>query len=77
MGCQLFGNAELLDPGTPDWKRGMEIFKWVASSFEIGRVSAEPPQGQLMRLRPARIVYTEHFLRREGYGPRQVWLRNP
>ena len=28
-----------------------------------------------MRLRPDRIVYTEHFLRRDGFGPRQIWLR--
>lgn len=77
MGCQLFGSAELLDPGTSDWNRGMQVFKWVASSFEIGRISSEPPRGQLMRLRPDRIVYTEHFLRRDGFAPRQIWLRNP
>ena len=76
MGCQLFGNAELLDVGTPDWERGMQVFKWPASAFEIGRHFDSPPQGQLMRLRPDRIVYTEHFLRRDGYAPRQIWLRN-
>lgn len=75
MGAQLFGNARLLDVGTPEWKRGMEIFKWPASSFEIGRALNEPPQGQLMRLDPDRIVYTEHFLRKKGYGPRQIWRR--
>lgn len=75
MGCQMFGNAELLDPGTKDWERGMQVFKWPASAFEIGRPFKEPPRGQLMRLRPDRIVYTEHFLRRDGYGPRQIWLR--
>ena len=68
---------QLLDPGTSDWNRGMQVFKWVASSFEIGRISSEPPRGQLMRLRPDRIVYTEHFLRRDGFAPRQIWLRNP
>lgn len=77
MGCQLFGNAELLEPGSADWQRGMQIFKWPASSWEVGRVSPEPPHGHLMRLRAERIVYTEHFLRRSGYAPRQVWLRNP
>lgn len=77
MGCQLFGKAELLDPGTDEWNHGMQVFKWVASSFEVGRESPEPPQGQLMRLRADRIVYTEHFLRRNGYSPRQIWRRNP
>ncbi len=76
MGCQLFGNAELLDPDTKDWERGMQVFKWPASAFEIGRPLTAPPRGQLMRLRPDRIVYTEHFLRRDGFGPRQIWLRN-
>jgi hypothetical protein len=76
MGCQMFGNAVLLDPGTKDWQHGMRVFKWPASAFEIGRPFSEPPKGQLMRLRPDRIVYTEHFLRRDGYAPRQIWLRN-
>lgn len=76
MGAQLFGRAELLDVGTPEWKRGMEIFKWPASSFEIGRALDEPPQGQLMRLNAERIVYTEHFLRKEGFAPRQIWRRD-
>lgn len=75
LGCQLFGTAELLDPGTPGWERGMQVFKWPASAFEIGRPFKEPPRGQLMRLQPERIVYTEHFLRRDGYGPRQIWTR--
>jgi hypothetical protein len=74
MGCQLFGRAELLEPGTTDWNQGMQIFNWTAGAFEIGRL-AEPPKGLLMRLRPDRIVYTEHFLRRDGFAPRQIWHR--
>ena len=73
QGAQLFGDAELLDVGTPEWQHGMTIFKWPASSWEIGRPLDEPPAGQLMKLAPERIVYTEHFLRRDGYGPRQIW----
>lgn len=75
LGCQLFGRAQLLDPGTPAWERGMQVFKWPASAFEIGRPLKEPPRGQLMKLEPERIVYTEHFLRRDGYAPRQIWKR--
>jgi hypothetical protein len=26
---------------------------------------------------PERIVYTEHWLRKEGFGPRQIWHRDP
>ncbi|MBT5891811.1 MAG: pyridoxamine 5'-phosphate oxidase family protein [Chromatiales bacterium] len=76
MGAQLFGKATLLDVGTPEWEHGMQIFKWPASSFELGRSLTEPPQGQIARIDPERIVYTEHFMRKEGYAPRQIWLRD-
>ena len=75
QGAQLFGNAELLEVGTPEWQHGMRIFKWPGSSWEIGRPLDEPPAGQLLKLNPARVVYTEHFLRKEGYAPRQIWRR--
>jgi len=45
----------------------------VASSFELGKINAKPPRGQLLRIDPDRIVYTEHFMRKEGYAPRQIW----
>jgi len=76
MGAQFFGNSHLLDVGTPDWEHGMKVFKWPGSSFELGRELIEPPQGQLMRLDPDRIVYTEHLMRREGYAPRQIWRKD-
>lgn len=76
MGAQMFGKAQLLDVDTPEWARGMQVFKWPASSFEIGRaLDGGPPRGQLMRLDPDRVVYTEHFLRKKGYAPRQIWRR--
>ena len=73
MGCQVFGQAALLDVGTPEWEHGMKVFKWVASSAELGRPLDEPPQGQICRIKPDRIVYTEHLMRKEGYAPRQIW----
>jgi len=73
MGCQVFGQATLLDVGTPEWEHGMKIFKWAASSSELGRPLDEAPQGQLCRIVPDRIVYTEHLMRKEGYAPRQIW----
>jgi nitroimidazol reductase NimA-like FMN-containing flavoprotein (pyridoxamine 5'-phosphate oxidase superfamily) len=73
MGCQVFGNVKLLDVGTPEWEHGMKVFKWVASSYELGRQLEHPPQGQLARIDPERIVYTEHLMRKEGFAPRQIW----
>ena len=73
MGCQLFGNATLLDVGTPEWEHGMKVFKFVGSNFELGREVAAKPRGQIARLDPERIVYTEHLMRKQGYAPRQIW----
>jgi len=76
MGAQFFGRATLLDVGSPEWERGMQVFKWPASNFELGRGLTEMPQGQLARIDPERIVYTEHMMRKEGYAPRQIWQRD-
>jgi hypothetical protein len=74
MGCQFFGRGTLLDPGTPEWEHGMKVFKWVGSHFELGQpIRDNPPRGQLLRIDPDRIVYTEHLMRKEGYAPRQIW----
>lgn len=76
MGCQIFGSVSILDVGTPEWERGMKIFKWQASSAELGRPLVEPPQGQLARIDPERIVLTEHLNRKYGYAPRQIWRKD-
>jgi len=73
MGCQIFGTATLLDVDTPEWQHGMKVFKWAASSSELGRSLDEAPRGQLARIDAERIVYTEHLMRKEGYAPRQIW----
>jgi len=77
FGVQLFGSAELLEPGTPDWDFGMTIFKYPSSNWELGRAIDTVPPGILLRLRPDRITLTEHFLRRGGYAARQFWDRDP
>jgi len=76
MGAQIFGTATIMDVGAPEWEHGMKVFKWPGSSFELGRPLVEPPQGQLARLDPERIVYSEHLLRKEGYAPRQIWRKD-
>jgi hypothetical protein len=77
MGAQFFGRGTLLDPDTPEWETGMQVFKWPASHFELGRpIKNNPPRCQLLRIDPDRIVYTEHLLRKEGYAPRQIWMKN-
>jgi len=78
FGVQMFGSVDLLEADSPDYERGMEVFKWITSYWEVGRpLESGPPTGTLMRLAPERVVLTQHFLRRDGYAPRQTWRREP
>jgi len=76
MGAQVFGKVTLCEVDSPEWERGMQVFKYPASNFELGRDPSEKPRGMLARLDADRIVYTEHFLRSEGFAPRQIWRRD-
>ena len=76
-GAQLFGKAQLLEPGTPEHEYGLTIYRWQSSAIQLGRTINDPPQGLLLKLDPDKVVYTEHWIRREGYAPRQIWLKNP
>ena len=73
----MFGDAELLDPGTPEHDHAMTIYRWEPSSVQLGRSLDQPPQMQLLKLDPDRIVYTEQWLRKDGFGPRQIWHKDP
>lgn len=76
-GAQLFGDAQLLDPGTPEHDHAMTIYRWVPSAVQLGKSLDQPPQMQLLKLDPDRIVYTEQWLRKDGFGPRQIWHKDP
>ena len=67
-GAQLFGTAR-----TPDayW----EAVRWQSDHVERGRSLLQPPTDPLTVITPDRIVYTEHWLRRSGFAPRQTWRR--
>jgi len=43
---------------------------------QLGKSLAEAPQVQLAKLAPHKIVYTEQWLRKDGFGPRQIWHRD-
>ena len=53
----------------------MKDFKFVGSNFELGREVAAKPRGQIARLDPDRIVYTDHLMRKQGCAPRQIWRK--
>ncbi|WBB87634.1 pyridoxamine 5'-phosphate oxidase family protein [Micromonospora sp. WMMC264] len=74
-GAQVFGTARVLGPEHPDRAHHWAAFRWESEHAERGRSLAEPPEDPLVVIEADRIVYTEHWLRREGYAPRQHWRR--
>ena len=51
--------------------------RWQSDHVERSLPLAEPPAETLIVIPAERIVYTEHWLRREGYAPRQFWRAVP
>jgi general stress protein 26 len=76
-GAQLFGQVEFLEPGTPGHDQAMQTYIWQSSAVQLGKSLDEPPQVPMIRLDPERIVYTQQWLRKDGYAPRQIWHRDP
>lgn len=72
-GAQLFGTARTLERDDPDADRYWPAVRWQSDHVERGRPLDQPPQDPLTLITPQRIVYTEHWLRREGFAPRQTW----
>lgn len=74
-GAQFFGTARTLARDDPEADLYWEAFRWQSDHVARGRSLDHPPQDPLTVITPDRIVYTDHWLRRNGYGPRQVWTR--
>lgn len=72
-GAQLFGLARTLERDDAEAERYWEAVRWQSDHVERGRSLDEPPRDPLTVITPTRIVYTEHWLRRDGYAPRQTW----
>ena len=74
-GAQLFGTARVLGADDPERAAYWPAFRWENEHAERGRSLSEPPRDTLVVITPSRIVYTEHWLRRAGFAPRQIWRR--
>jgi hypothetical protein len=74
--AQYFAHAEILEPHTPEWDHGTEIFQWRQSAEELGRYPSEPPEWQLVKIVPDRILYMETWLWKNGYSWKQWWRRD-
>ncbi|WP_029251597.1 pyridoxamine 5'-phosphate oxidase family protein [Paraoerskovia marina] len=75
-GAQLFGTARVIARDEPEAEAYWEAFRWQSDHVERGRDVADPPADPLTVVTPERIVYTEHWLRRDGFSPRQFWRRD-
>jgi len=76
-GVQLFGTARTLERDDPNAAGYWQAFRWQSDHVERGRSLDEPPTDPLTIITPARIVYTDHWLPRSGYAPRQTWTAHP
>ena len=74
-GAQVFGRARVLSEADPDFGHYWPAYRWQSDHAERSRPLDEPPAGPLVVVEAERIVYTEHWLRREGFAPRQLWRR--
>jgi nitroimidazol reductase NimA-like FMN-containing flavoprotein (pyridoxamine 5'-phosphate oxidase superfamily) len=74
-GAQLFGHAAVLTTDHPQRGHYWSAFRWQSDHVERSRSLDEPPTDPLVVVEADRIVYTEHWLRRDGYAPRQFWTR--
>jgi len=74
-GAQIFGQARTLMPADEEFAKYWPAVRWQSDHVERSRPLDVPPDGPLVVVPAERIVYTEHWLRREGYAPRQTWRR--
>jgi nitroimidazol reductase NimA-like FMN-containing flavoprotein (pyridoxamine 5'-phosphate oxidase superfamily) len=74
-GAQIFGRARRLVRGDEGYAHYWSAFRWQSDHVERSRSLADPPADPLIVVEADRIVYTKHWLRRDGYAPRQHWQR--
>lgn len=66
----------MLSEDDPDFEHYWPAFRWQSDHVERSRSLDEPQSGPLVVIDAERIVYTEHWLRREGFAPRQFWTKS-
>ncbi|MBW6436307.1 pyridoxamine 5'-phosphate oxidase family protein [Actinoplanes hulinensis] len=71
-GAQLFGTARVLAPGDAAFDEHWAIVSPRIDEAERAGFLADPSRCVLGVISPARIVYTDHWLKRDGYAPRQT-----
>ncbi|GGB66847.1 pyridoxamine 5'-phosphate oxidase [Knoellia flava TL1] len=72
-GLQVFGTARTLERDDPQAGDYWEAMRWQSDHVERGLGLDAPPTDPLTIITPHRMLYTEHWLRRSGFCPRQTW----
>jgi nitroimidazol reductase NimA-like FMN-containing flavoprotein (pyridoxamine 5'-phosphate oxidase superfamily) len=75
-GAQIFGTARVLSDSDEQFVTYWPAVRWQSDYAERSRSLEQPPVGPLVVVQPRSIVYTEHWLQRDGYAPRQRWVRD-
>lgn len=73
-GAQFFGKAELIEPHAEGWDHGMKVFRWYEWMSDLGMDTSKPFERQVMKVVPYKILYTDTWLWKSGYGAKQRWL---
>jgi len=74
-GAQLFGRVEIIEPHASGWDHAMRVFRWHEWMSDLAMDTRKPFERQVARITPDRILYTETWLWKLGYGAKQRWLR--
>jgi nitroimidazol reductase NimA-like FMN-containing flavoprotein (pyridoxamine 5'-phosphate oxidase superfamily) len=74
-GAQLFGRAQIIEPHAAGWERGMQIFRWHEWMRDLGMDASKPFERPVLKVVPERILYTEAWLFKLGFGAKQTWTR--
>ena len=72
-GAQFFGTVEIIQPHADGWDHGMEIFKWQPWMEDLGMDTSKPFEREIAKITPHKILYTDVWLWKQGFGAKQVW----
>ena len=72
-GVQIFGKAEIIEPHAEGWERGMAIFRYHEWMTDLGMDASKPFERQVCKIVPYKMLYTDTWLWKQGYGAKQRW----
>lgn len=74
-GVQIFGRGTIIEPHADGWEHGMKVFRWHEWMSDLGIDTSKPFERQVLKIEPDKILYTDTWLWKQGFGAKQRWLR--